>query len=138
MPCFHFKATVRRTAGLVLKIVRSSSSQQMDSFRTDLGLHALVEDGKVLEIPGGVPLLTSCYSLLHRGKTKNGVFHLMFNSCKTADVSHFKSICYIIRIIYGKSFFFSQQSCHGTPKQTFKLCLLVNIQLSNPSHSEPD
>ncbi len=25
----------------------------------------------------------------------------MFNSCKTADVSHFKSICYIIRFICG-------------------------------------
>jgi len=80
--------------------------QQMDSFRTDLSLHALLEDGKVLDIPGGVPLLTSCSSLLQRSKTKSGVFHLMFNSCKTADVSHFKNICYIIRLIYGNNFFF--------------------------------
>ncbi len=82
-------------------MVKSPSVQQMDLFRTDFGLHAVVEDGKDLDIPGGVPLLTSCSSLLHRGKTKNGVFHLMFNSCTTADVSHLKSICYIIRFICG-------------------------------------
>lgn len=45
-------------------------------------------------------------------QNKNGVFHLMFNSCETADVSHFQSICYIIRFICGskmrgtKRFFF--------------------------------
>lgn len=55
---------------MVLKIVRALSLQQMDSFQTDLSLHALVEDGKDLDIPGGVPLLTSCSSLLHSDKTK--------------------------------------------------------------------
>lgn len=55
-----------------------------------------------VESPYSLPVIPSSTE----AKQKNGVFHLMFNSCKTADVSHFKSICYIIRIIYGKFFFF--------------------------------